>query len=80
MVITESLLILGPLKMTVVVVVDEVVLEVVELVVAGVGLVVAVGEETWVVAASPPPHAAATRANARVRRLVRVMGREDKSA
>ena len=76
--ITESLLMLGPVRMTVVVVVDEVVLEV-ELVVED-GLVVAVGDKALVVVpASLPPQEAATMAKANRRKIVRLMSREDKS-
>ena len=79
--ITESLLMLGPVRMTVVVVVDEVVLEVVEFeLVVGDGLVVAVGDKALVVVpASLPPQEAATMAKANKRKIVRLMSREDKS-
>ena len=75
--ITELLLMLGPVRMTVVVVVDEVVEF--ELVV-GDGLVVAVGDKALVVVpASLPPQEAPTMAKANKRKIVRLMSREDKS-
>ncbi len=81
MVITESLLMLGPVSGAVVTVVDEVeleVVEVVELVVAD--TVVAVGEEVCVVVpASVPPQAAATSARANKRKIARLIAGEDKS-
>ncbi len=81
MVITESLLMLGPVSGTVVTVVDEVELEVVELVELVVtDTVVAVGEEACVVVpASVPPQAAAASARADKRKVVRLIAGEDKS-
>ncbi len=77
---TESLLILGPLRTNEVVVVEVEVVGVLEVVV-DVGLVVAVGAWAVVVVSSAPllPQAAATRASASPSDVVRLMGREDKS-
>ena len=79
MVITESLLMLGPVSTNEVVVVELEVVEVVELVV-GTGLVVAVGGWAVVVVSSAPlpPQAAATKERASPRNVKRLMGGEDK--
>ena len=80
MVMTESLLIFGPLSTNELVVVELVVLEVVELVV-GTWLVVAVVSRAVVVVSPAPllPQAAATRARTSPRKVMRFMGRQDKS-
>lgn len=78
-VITESLLMLGPVKTSEVVVVELVVVDEVDVVV-GAGLVVSVGNSAVVVVASaPPPQPAAIRARLSNRSVVRFMRREDKS-